>query len=266
MWSLAPPALRDCPRHRVLARCFVAVRMRHTPAAVRRADLFSRETRPGFEGWGEEHGKFDDAGARAPGSTSDHTPLADPCCDSNVWTMAEALKKAIDALAAAPRPFAFAGSAVPGVAQRQDILRNVRKFESDVAEWRTGMLGVQGTLTTMYRQLSELPPPGNTLPSLDELIDQVERETEAEALAIEQGNLIGRQTVAALAKTSSDNAQFAKKVLKRLREAGIAQHNARLKFLDFLVTLRADYDPDYRGGATFENAEDLIADLRNKTH
>jgi N6-adenosine-specific RNA methylase IME4 len=34
---------------------------RHTPTAVRRADLFSRETRLGFEGWGNEHGKFDAA-------------------------------------------------------------------------------------------------------------------------------------------------------------------------------------------------------------
>jgi hypothetical protein len=31
----------------------------HTQRALARADLFSRETRPGFEGWGNEHGKFD---------------------------------------------------------------------------------------------------------------------------------------------------------------------------------------------------------------
>lgn len=36
-----------------------------TPGALRRADLFSRETRDGFEGWGAEHGKFDDAAERA---------------------------------------------------------------------------------------------------------------------------------------------------------------------------------------------------------
>ena len=34
----------------------------HTPQAFRRPDLFSRETRPGFEGWGNEHGKFDQGG------------------------------------------------------------------------------------------------------------------------------------------------------------------------------------------------------------
>lgn len=34
-----------------------------TPQALRRADLFSRETRPGFDGWGNEATKFDEARA-----------------------------------------------------------------------------------------------------------------------------------------------------------------------------------------------------------
>jgi hypothetical protein len=37
----------------------------HTPQAMRRADLFSRQTRPGFEGWGNEHGKFDEPAVAA---------------------------------------------------------------------------------------------------------------------------------------------------------------------------------------------------------
>jgi len=36
---------------------------RCTPNALHRADLFSRETREGFTGWGNEHGKFDEAAA-----------------------------------------------------------------------------------------------------------------------------------------------------------------------------------------------------------
>jgi N6-adenosine-specific RNA methylase IME4 len=32
----------------------------HTPQAFRRADLFGRQTRSGFEGWGIEHGKFEE--------------------------------------------------------------------------------------------------------------------------------------------------------------------------------------------------------------
>jgi N6-adenosine-specific RNA methylase IME4 len=34
-----------------------------TPKAMRRADLFSRETRPGFDGWGNEATKFDEVAA-----------------------------------------------------------------------------------------------------------------------------------------------------------------------------------------------------------
>jgi N6-adenosine-specific RNA methylase IME4 len=39
---------------------FYELVLSHTPEAIRRADLFSRQTRPGFEGWGNEHGKFDE--------------------------------------------------------------------------------------------------------------------------------------------------------------------------------------------------------------
>jgi N6-adenosine-specific RNA methylase IME4 len=61
------------PKHRALPSSFDGVAREHsrkpaefydlvgthTRLAVRRADLFSRETHPGFEGWGLEHGKFD---------------------------------------------------------------------------------------------------------------------------------------------------------------------------------------------------------------
>jgi N6-adenosine-specific RNA methylase IME4 len=48
-----------------------------TPNAFR-CDLFSRETRPGFDGWGNEHGKFDDRQAvvvDAPAASIAPTPL-----------------------------------------------------------------------------------------------------------------------------------------------------------------------------------------------
>jgi len=63
------------PQHRAFPSIFDGIAREHsrkpdelydlvgssTPLAIRRADLFSRETRPGFVGWGNEHGKFDTA-------------------------------------------------------------------------------------------------------------------------------------------------------------------------------------------------------------
>jgi N6-adenosine-specific RNA methylase IME4 len=38
---------------------FYRLVLNRTPG-LDRCDLFSRETKPGFNGWGDEHGKFDD--------------------------------------------------------------------------------------------------------------------------------------------------------------------------------------------------------------
>jgi hypothetical protein len=43
----------------------------NTLGAFARADLFSRETRPGFEGWGFEHGKFDEETATIARAAAD---------------------------------------------------------------------------------------------------------------------------------------------------------------------------------------------------
>lgn len=39
---------------------FYRLILKHSPG-LRRSDLFSRETRPGFDGWGDQHTKFDAA-------------------------------------------------------------------------------------------------------------------------------------------------------------------------------------------------------------
>jgi N6-adenosine-specific RNA methylase IME4 len=44
---------------------FYDIVLSHTPQAIRRADLFSRQTRPGFDGWGNEYGKFDEPAVAA---------------------------------------------------------------------------------------------------------------------------------------------------------------------------------------------------------
>jgi N6-adenosine-specific RNA methylase IME4 len=57
-WRLLPSASRKPDE-------FYDLVLSHTQVAMRRADLFSRQTRPGFEGWGNEHGKFDEPAVAA---------------------------------------------------------------------------------------------------------------------------------------------------------------------------------------------------------
>jgi septal ring factor EnvC (AmiA/AmiB activator) len=177
--------------------------------------------------------------------------------------MAEALRKAIETFAAAPQSPASAAP-MPGDTQRENIVRSVKRFEESVTQWRADMLTVQQGLAQMYESLSELSDRtafNDQLSKLDEFIEDVDKEIESERLALEQNKFLDRQVIAAMMKSSSDNAHFMKKIIKRLYEAGVAQHNARVDFYHFLLGQRAKHNPDYSGGPTFENAEDLIADL-----
>src|SRR3954449_12175782 len=180
-----------------------------------------------------------------------------------ISAMAEALRQAIETFSAAPRRPADAAPEWPGLERKAEILRSVKRFEESVARWRADLLIVQQGLAHLYEDIAALPDGaiGDELARLDEFIDQVDSAVEAERLALEQSRFSNRQVVAAMAKTSPENLQFAKKILKRLYEAGVAQHNARVDFYHFLLAQRAEHNPDYRNGPAFDNAEDLIADL-----
>jgi len=62
------------PQHKAFPSAFLGIAREHSRKPVefydlvrkrtprwRRADLFSRETREGFQGWGDQHGLFDEA-------------------------------------------------------------------------------------------------------------------------------------------------------------------------------------------------------------
>src|SRR6266403_5566677 len=168
--------------------------------------------------------------------------------------MAEALRKAIETFAAAPQSPASAAP-IPGHAHRENIIRSVKRFEESVTQWRADMLTVQRGLADMYKSLSELADRtafNDQLSRLDEFIEDVDKEIESERLALEQSKFSNRQVIATMTKSSSDSAHFAKKIMKRLYEAAVAQHNARVDFYHFLLAQRAEHNPDYRGGPTFD--------------
>jgi hypothetical protein len=175
--------------------------------------------------------------------------------------MAQALQAAVEKFAAAPRFTALGGE---GGGTHESMVRTVKGFENSVAQWRSDMLTVQEGMAEMYRGLASLswaPDVSPQLRGLDEFIDLVDETIESESLALDQSKLEIRQAVATIAKTSADNARFTKKMLKRIYEAGADQHNARVEFYRFLLRLRAECNPTYRGGPMFESADELLGDL-----
>jgi hypothetical protein len=144
----------------------------------------------------------------------------------------------METFAATPQSPTDAAPAVPGHQQRENMLRSVKRFEESVARWRADMLIVQQGLAHMYEDLSALPNStaiNDQLAMPDEFIEHVDNEVESERLALEQSRFSNKQVIATIMKTSSDNAHFTKKLLKRLYEAGVAQHNARVDFFIFFL-------------------------------
>jgi hypothetical protein len=181
-----------------------------------------------------------------------------------------ALKQAMETFAAVPQP--PTDFAPGGVSQRQDIVRQTKKFVDDVAQWQAGMIQVQQSLTKMYRDVAELAtkqPEARALldvsvRGIEEFIRVVDESIETERRAIDESELSDRQVVATMMKKSQDNAHFMRKILKKLRDAGISQHNTRVNFYYFLLALRAEYDPESRGGPKFTDPVALERHLRGE--
>ena len=123
------------------------------------------------------------------------------------------------------------------------MLRSVKRFEEGVARWRADMLIVKRELVPYATRIFlhwRTTAINDQFVRLDEFIEHVDNEVESERLALEQSRFSNRQVIATIMKRSSDNAHFTKKILKRLYEAGVAQHNARVDFYHFLLAQRAE--------------------------
>ena len=99
---------------------------------------------------------------------------------------------------------------------------------------------------------------------IEEFILVVDETIETERRAIDESELSDRQAIATMMKKSQDNAHFMRKILKKLRDAGISQHNTRVNFYYFLLALRAEYDPESRGGPKFTDPVALERYLRGE--
>lgn len=154
--------------------------------------------------------------------------------------MAEALRKAAEVFSSAPQQ-SMGAAATQGQAKRSDIVRAVKRFEINVSQWSSDLLLVREGLSDIYKHAPQFLTDAavvERLRELDEFIEHVGREVEAGRIALRESRFSDRQVVSTIMKTSQSNAEFMRKMLMRLYKAGVAQHDARVSFHEFLVDLK----------------------------
>jgi hypothetical protein len=117
----------------------------------------------------------------------------------------------------------------------------VKRFESNVSQWSSDLLLVREGLSDIYKHAPQFLTADavvERLGELDEFIKHVGREVEAGRIVLRESQFSDMQVVSTIMKTSQSNAEFMRKMLRRLYKAGVAQQDARVSFYEFLVDLK----------------------------
>ncbi|MHB8270072.1 hypothetical protein [Bradyrhizobium sp.] len=104
----------------------------------------------------------------------------------------------------------------------------------------------------------------DVLVHIDGLVEVVSRTINDQKARLEAARIETDQKIARAASADRNAARFLRKLQKRLLKAETDFINALVDYYYFLLALRAEHDPDARGGPSFDNPDDLAAYLREQ--
>ncbi len=99
---------------------------------------------------------------------------------------------------------------------------------------------------------------------IDGFVDVVSQTIADQKDKLEAGRIETDRKIAKTASADANAARFSRKLQKRLLKAETNFINALVDYYYFLLALRAEHDPDARGGPSFDNPDDLAAYLREQ--
>jgi hypothetical protein len=143
---------------------------------------------------------------------------------------------------------------------KDQVRATIQGFIDHVAEWEKSLGAAVVAYDSLLSGAASLPDK-QLLPAqlakLGEFIDMVSADiTESERVLLED-ELSGRRVVGQL--PTRDLKLFAQSQLQKLRAAGIAQHDAKVRFYYSLLVVRAEYDPDAHGAPSLSNVDEIEA-------
>lgn len=104
----------------------------------------------------------------------------------------------------------------------------------------------------------------DVLAHIDGLVEAVSQTIDDQKARLEAGRIETDRKIANAASADGDATGLLRKLQMRLLKAETDFINALVEYYYFLLALRAEHDPDARGGPSFDNPEDLAAYLREQ--
>jgi hypothetical protein len=165
------------------------------------------------------------------------------------------------------RPLELPLSGSPaGPASVADYAKALPKFEQLCRDRVAHLISRRTKLASDIGNILSSSPEllGDVLTHIDGLVEVASKAIDDQKARLEAGRIETDRKIAKAASTDPNAARFLRKLQKRLLKAETGFINALIDYYYFLLALRAEHDPEARGGPSFNNADELAAYLREQ--
>jgi hypothetical protein len=165
------------------------------------------------------------------------------------------------------QPLALPLSGSPaGPASVADYAKALPEFEQLSRERVARLISGRTKLAVDIKNILSSSPEllADVLVHIDDLVEVASKVIDDQKARLEAGRIETDRKIAKAASVDRNAARFLRKLQKRLLKAETNFINTLVDYYYFLLALRAEHDPDARGGPSFDNPEDLAAYLREQ--
>jgi hypothetical protein len=161
------------------------------------------------------------------------------------------------------KPLAPPLSGPAGLASMVDYAKALPTFEQLCWERVAHLLSSRTKLAIDIRNILSSSPEllADVLIHIDGLVEVVSRTIDDQKAELEVGRIETDLKIAKAASAAGNAAALLRELQTRLLKAEADFINALVDYCYFLLALRAEHDPDARGGPSFDNSDDLAAYL-----
>jgi hypothetical protein len=153
-----------------------------------------------------------------------------------------------------------------GLASAADYAKALPVFEQLARERAAQFISSRAKLAVDIKNILSSSPElrASVLVHIDGFLEVVSQTIDDQKARLEVGRIETDLKIAKAASADANAAMLLRKLQTRLLKAEADYINALVDTYYFLLALRAEHDPDSRGGPSFDNPDDLAAYLREQ--